>query len=477
VVGIAIAFDLGRYHATPWASNVNDASVEWPPSPWRLLRALYGVSRTNTRLHAQQDAIDRALCAIAQAPPPQFTLPPSTAAHTRHYFPSCNHSPTKPGETDRVLDAFRALDRTAEMQVWWETTLDEDARAALERTVVALSYIGRSESACSARMLDTTETPAGFDAIPAERLDSVAIEDGKLLELLSVDGVDDPLSVINTSVSELRATRMLQPPGTRFVTYIVREKSAPASRGDRSPRECPSIARFRITGAGRPSIQEAVAIGTALRDALQGRYGRRNDRASSPVFSGRNGNLPRSDQHVHAHYLATPGRHDRRRVEHLTVWAPEGFNAREIETLATLSWMRHWSFEGTFQLALTALGNCKTLDLPDMLGPATRWRSLTPFGLTRHLKRRGGRMIETPADQIRREWTLRHPAQAENLQAVELLPPGRWQTFRRTRPGVSRMEAPRVFGAELRFAEPVTGPIALGALSHFGLGLFTGMNT
>jgi CRISPR-associated protein Csb2 len=472
MVGIAIAFDLGRYHATPWGSNVNDAAVEWPPSPWRLLRALYAVSRTNTRLHPQQDAIDRALCAVAQAPPPGFTLPPSTAAHTRHYLPSRTYSPTKQGETDRVLDAFRTLDPTAEMQVWWEVALEDNAHAAFKAAVAALSYLGRSESVCSARALDSAEAPTTFDATPAERLDAVAVAGSEILELLCIDGAEDPIAALTASVGELRAARILQPPGTRFVTYIARAQQTPSHHGD-TPPERPTLARFRVVGAARPSMQEAVPIGAALRDALQGRYGRRNDHASSRVFSGRNGDRPRTDQHAHAHYLATPGKNDTRRVEHLTVWAPEGFDAKEIEALATLNWIRHWSFEGTLQLVLTALGSAELLDIPDLLGPSTQWRSLTPFGLTRHPKRRGGRVVETPADQIRREWALRHPEQAGALLDIKLLPPGRWLAFRRTRPGVSRLEAPRVVGAELRFAEPVQGPIALGALSHYGLGVFT----
>ena len=35
---ILFSFPGGRYHATPWGSHVNEGLVEWPPSPWRLLR-------------------------------------------------------------------------------------------------------------------------------------------------------------------------------------------------------------------------------------------------------------------------------------------------------------------------------------------------------------------------------------------------------------------------------------------------------
>jgi hypothetical protein len=41
VVVIELRFLTGRFHATPWGRNVNEGVPEWPPSPYRLLRALY----------------------------------------------------------------------------------------------------------------------------------------------------------------------------------------------------------------------------------------------------------------------------------------------------------------------------------------------------------------------------------------------------------------------------------------------------
>ena len=38
---IELAFPAGRYHATPWGRHVNEGVCEWPPSPYRLVRALY----------------------------------------------------------------------------------------------------------------------------------------------------------------------------------------------------------------------------------------------------------------------------------------------------------------------------------------------------------------------------------------------------------------------------------------------------
>ena len=41
MIAIQITFPWGRYHAHPWGLNpVRLREPEWPPSPWRLLRAL-----------------------------------------------------------------------------------------------------------------------------------------------------------------------------------------------------------------------------------------------------------------------------------------------------------------------------------------------------------------------------------------------------------------------------------------------------
>jgi len=46
MITLAFHFPGGRYHATPWGHQVNEGLVEWPPSPWRLLRALLSCGYT-----------------------------------------------------------------------------------------------------------------------------------------------------------------------------------------------------------------------------------------------------------------------------------------------------------------------------------------------------------------------------------------------------------------------------------------------
>src|SRR5437763_3855777 len=73
-------FPLGRFHATRWNQGVfGDAYGEWPPSSWRLLRALaarwfqHARETDNTEVKIR-DALLQALASEL----PAFSLPPLT---------------------------------------------------------------------------------------------------------------------------------------------------------------------------------------------------------------------------------------------------------------------------------------------------------------------------------------------------------------------------------------------------------------
>ena len=464
MIGLAVRFDLGRYHANPWGAHVNEGQVEWPPSPWRLLRSLYAVSRTHVPLHPCRTALNEALTVLASSPPPLYELPPTAVSHTRHYVPSRMHSPSRLGETDKLIDAFSALDPDAELRVWWDAQLDDDRLAALAQAALALGHLGRSESVCSAALLDG-EPPTHPDAYALSSARELPSCDYEVVELLCVRSYE-PLRVLEQRVGDLRARRLRSPPGSCFVEYAIRRTNA-VSPSPVPKLHAPTLARYRLVGSARPGIREAVTVGTHLRAALQALYGSRSGGAASPVFSGRDGNAPRVDQHRHAHYLATPDR-DGRRIDHLTVWAPEGLGPAEVQCLAALTSIRTRDLPEALRVALVAIGDDDTLDLPELLGPARRWRTRTPFGLTRHPKRRGGRTVEGPEEQVTRELAIRGLPAPDSVRLIR----GPWLEYRRTRPGVSRMEAPRVVGVEIALSNPLRGPIALGALCHFGLGLF-----
>src|SRR5262245_43173631 len=123
---IKLTFPGGRYHATPWGRHVNEGVPEWPPSPWRLLRALAAVWK-RTCPDFSENQIHHLLEDLVH--PPQFQLPLFRVAHTRHYMPW-----EKKGPADRTLvfDTFVAVGRHDPLFIGWpDVNLSGDNHAML----------------------------------------------------------------------------------------------------------------------------------------------------------------------------------------------------------------------------------------------------------------------------------------------------------------------------------------------------------
>src|SRR5438477_7180210 len=146
-----LTFPAGRFHATPWGHHVNEGLPEWPPSPWRLLRAL--VATWKRKLGSEslvQTHLPIVLAELAQRKP-EFALPPATLGHTRHFMPL--KFPDQ-GDRTKVFDAFVSLSPDSEVVVHWpETTLSEAGQQTLDLVLSHLGYFGRAESWSAACML------------------------------------------------------------------------------------------------------------------------------------------------------------------------------------------------------------------------------------------------------------------------------------------------------------------------------------
>jgi CRISPR-associated protein Csb2 len=113
-VTLKLTFPAGRYHATPWGRHVNEGMPEWPPSPWRLLRALIAVWRRTCPDLMSESQVRHLVEPLLR--PPLFRLPASRVAHTRHYMPW-----EKKGPADRTLvfDTFVAVGRDDPLFIGW----------------------------------------------------------------------------------------------------------------------------------------------------------------------------------------------------------------------------------------------------------------------------------------------------------------------------------------------------------------------
>lgn len=494
-VTIALQFPWGRYHATPWGHSVNEGAAEWPPSPWRFLRALYSTWRF--RLPDLPTATVEAVLA-GLADPPTFGLPPHASGHTRHYMPDNSSG------TDKVLDSFVVLPTDEPVLLHWpDAELDEEQLGVLTALLSELAYLGRAESICSATL--SAEHPSGHGRI-------APIPDNEMSLAIAAVGVLTPSSPLDLATllatsTGLRRRGLVEPPGTCRVHYAI-PPPVDTGRGDQplpTRRRPPTGVRLAVASPALPAFTAALVMCEWLRRAAQSRYGRANDAESSLTLSGKTdaGHF-RTDDHAHAHYLALPGP-DGRHIESFVIWASEGFNDEEIRSLASISVLQLRIDEvgrprspvpelRPVRLALEAVGAIDRV-APELVGAggdgSCVWRSLTPFVPSRHLNRTTARQLvatKPGADpwhrfvemEIDRELASRGlaPAVAVRIIAGDSRRPGDpdsdWLAFRRHRAwkGERLAGARRAVGAEVTFAEVRRGPLVLGVNSHFGLGIF-----
>jgi len=399
------------------------------------------------------------------ASPPTFVLPEFTEAHTRHYMPDKDYMPGTGRNKDKAFDTFVVLERGAEVMVEWPVELDGAARSALAELAALLPYLGRAESICQAR-LHEGEPGTGKRCRPISReAETPAVPPVRVLL------ANEPLDVgrLVASTTSVRSAGFMDPPGSRWLLYDRPEPARPAIAPRKRTAPSPTAMRWAITTPARPSLRSAVAMTDVLRQACMSRYGRRSGNGTSEVLAGKDAQGHPLRGHRHAHYLTFDGDGDRL-LDHLVLWAPAGLDERLLEALGDLDRLTGFGHVSDFRparLGLEAMGPIDTV-APELVGPARAWRSHTPFAPPRHRKRRQTWEALVEAEVAEELVRRGHPRPI----LVEILK-GDWLSYRRHRPTTERLDdGRRATGVRIEFDTAISGPLALGALSHFGLGLF-----
>jgi CRISPR-associated protein Csb2 len=488
VIGLELSFLAGHFHGNGWHHAHNEGIPEWPPSPWRLLRALVNAAYAEELSVADVEPVLERLRGL-----PRYRLPLAVDAHTRHYMPDtddANHKKSK------VFDAFVAVEGGARdprpVTMVWPGNLATNERELLIRLCRRVTYLGRAESWADVKVVEVDGER--WDCWPDERAETAGAT--VLLTLSSAQefaewvrnhpaggtGRDIPRSlwdVLTFEGERYRREGWSSIPGTRLVRYVFAEPPfrravVPSSR--RKPSVRPTVARFAIRSAVLPRLHEALALGERLRMSAMSQS-RKVSGQARPVLSG-HGELA---NHQHAMYLSTaddPTNAERGSIDHVLITARAGFDEEEIIALQRLRWV--WGRGGhDIELVLTELGQAADIGgtkppCSAVLAESRIWESVTPFVPTRHPKTVRGVAVETVRDQL-----CRGCEQLLGVRPVDVQPVGdraMWSRFRRRRISGGGSRGPDMAcGARLVFEQPVRGPIALGYGAHFGLGTFVGV--
>jgi CRISPR-associated protein Csb2 len=527
---LRMRFPGGRYHATPWGHHVNEGQIEWPPSPWRLLRALIACG-FSTQRWTEIPPVARQLIEKLASKLPSYRLPVASAAHSRHYMPVGTLEKGRE-KTTLVFDTWADVEGDM-LEIHWDCELDQEETKLLGQLAECLGYLGRSESWVEAELLaDAASSHNCFDAIPHRQGECpgpqweqvslmAAIPPGdyttvqsratakiladlplpavkkqpsvKMLEARANATAPYPADLLACLVKDTvwwKLHRWSQPPGSQRVVYWRRsgalEVAVPKRPMRRQVRSVTTMLLALTTPSGNqsalPSCRRTLPQAELIHRAIVGRAAQ-GGRVHCPELTGKDTNgAPLQDGHCHTHILPVDLDADGR-LDHIILYAPMGLGDAAQRAIRTLR--RTWTKGGVgdLQLALAGSGGLNVLrSLPSpldcrieqLLAPpqgARVWVSATPFVPPRFLKRRGA---NTLAGQVNAELASRGLPEAE----VILLD---WngdhvRSFRHYVRSRQRGGTPPPvdigYGLKLRFSDPVAGPLVLGYASHFGLGLF-----
>jgi len=447
MIAIGLRFLAGRYHATPWGRHVNEGAVEWPPSPWRILRALIAVWK-RTLPELSQDQVEPTLRALASLP--VFQLPAASTGHTRHFMPLY-----KRDDRTLVFDAFVSLSCDTELIVQWpDVELDKARRATLALLLKNLNTLGRSESWCEARLLGEEEAATGLATsldhqprVSAPLTAQAARRDLEIVRVLCPDPASafadehvvtvtskaegrgrnkrtieqrstiyDPAWNLCMETLQLHDERWSDPPGSRWVRYTrprdcFKVEFEAVSRDRASERPRLQVARYALASTVLPLVTETLPVAEAARGALMSKHGRlttsKGTRGRSAVFSGKDEQGSPLTGHAHAYYLPADEDGDGR-LDHLTVFSRNGFDpaeGRAIDRLDHLRTGRRDEERHPLRLLLLGMGNLDEF-APGILQQSKVWVSCTPYIATRHAKTRGRKRTEMRSPQARAEFLV-----------------------------------------------------------------------
>lgn len=392
-------FPAKRYHATPWDAHVNEGRVEWPPSPWRLLRSLLAVGYTKLGWQAEPDAAALAVIDKLAECDPAYSLPAATEAHTRHYMPTR-------GNPSKVFDGFLRFESSdSDLLVQYEVDLLASEMQELEQMVAGLTYLGRAESWVEASVLTEHEALAAVQqrqwcradeqshgpppgrpvrlmaAVPEQEFSEcrtknvgelfAAIElaeqkkqalKGKLPNAATIKRLHakaeqsfpaDRLKALQADTADWQSQGWPQPPGSRWVNYSVPNELLQSRPLMPVPRHTASATveavLLAIDGDGkqgtvRPQMRRTLPLMELLHQTAVFKATEKLGLGNVQQLTGKNDHGQPLQGHRHTHWLPlslfgnNTDSHGTKTIDHVLVYAPDGLPPEAVAALSAIRW-------------------------------------------------------------------------------------------------------------------------------------------
>jgi CRISPR-associated protein Csb2 len=419
---IQLTFPWGRYYAHPWGINPTRLrEPEWPPSPWRLQRALVSAW---FRAHPGQvpDALCIALVESLSRELPEIGTGKVSFGHTVHWQPNYGAAGTEDKadaayKNTRHENHFAAVSGTVFFR-WPNMDLAPQLRRTLETLLAELTYFGRAESLCHAEICETE--PASNDtgwcrATGGRKISATCRDvfcpnpaDFRFTDLwsrraanLAPDSPDAPPHLVDTLLSS-----EMKPDGAAWFSYqmpdgwpqnwVVRTPRTARPANKPAPSAGPKVAHYLCFSlqCRVPLLPKFIVPLSEKFRAAANHHLCRVHGEGTPSFALLGHAKDRPDDakgdHQHAFYLPMSARNAAEGfLSELHVWCPYGFTQAEVEILLRINRLDWGGGKYPVRPVLTAMSKEPPSDAPFSTGRTAScvWRSASPFVPPRYFYR------------------------------------------------------------------------------------------
>jgi CRISPR-associated protein Csb2 len=502
-------FPLGRFHASPWrAFTFDDPYGEWPPSPWRLLRAVlarsFQISREmyiDEHKYISDERVREQLVYAFCSSEVSWQLPASSwrGPGIQQYHPSefkkIPEAKNKPGEktykTTKIKDNFWLMPEKVDPLYWFldpadNTVWDNDLLSHLDECLARMTYFGRAESITRIERMKSDSATFSANCVLRSSRTATAVP-------VLCPRIDVTFTHVACSTNEKVVVNSTVPPGAVW-KYAERPAVVQIRRPQKTAIEPPPvpIMQFAIGGRVFPPLKSWIRLtekfrGTTLRCLAQrlteGKTKKFQElpdeiRAEYQLLTGKDKKGKRLTGHQHAALFLIPDQRDR--PSRLIYYRDIPFTSVEqaamlVAAEGPLSWNfgnDKWSLRLVPLLDGTPLPQSKNI-----FGESALWESLIPYVPPLHVFRPNGK----PKPGAGIDSQIRSHLVKLNLPdaLIEILPQHQndvlWMKVHRPRPfsGGRTNDDKRGYRIRITFREPIKGPLYLGHSSHFGIGLFS----
>ncbi len=504
---LEVKYINGRVHGTPWGTSHNEGAVEFPPSPWRILRSL--VSTWFERSNHLPETTVRSLIDVLSRVSPSYTLPKYSSAHVRHYLPESAHLEGVSTATAKVLDAFASVNNEEALYVSWPIELSTAERDAFSILADQLPYLGRAESVVQARLLTEGQQPQISGDSRTISVTGTSQTNARPIRLLSPTAETNWESLMLVPW-KLRQQGFVLPPGSTQVNYFADQElewDPGQARATRHQRV--NLIEWSIQGQGKVPLTAALLYCELVRQDVL-RICKNNNVSLDWRITGKEEGKKSERHHEHLYFLPVatgpfltgirawlpPGRDGSASIDETTTRFLSTLDVLEFVPKRTIgrSLLDSADSQGTengskarnrkwladfreVNLFLHRSGSADPTAHP-AFSESALWETLTPYAPPRHL-RSDGRFVKSLEASVRKDLAeigLPNPSAIEiqkvSAQGFHALD---FRRHRSTKNEKLRDSRP-AFHLSLRFNKPVSGPISIGAHSHFGLGHFVPTN-